>query len=124
MGPTVALPSCQSRYKCIDDVLRSQIIQFMFNEGLSYANTSECNPCETINSITKIFEEHNQLVPKHKGGVHYPNLQDGHIEWLLERLHIDPNITVKSRHRQLNEVFQFPEPSIYQLCFRSHSNSS
>ena len=107
LGLTVALSSRQCRYNCIDDVFHSQTIHFMFNEGLCYANTSECNPCETIKSITKVFKEHNQLVPKNKGGVRYPILQDGHIQWLLEKLHVHPNITVKSLHYQLNEVFNF-----------------
>ena len=44
-------------------------------------------------------------MPNHEGGVCYPNLQDEHIQWLVERLHVDPNVVVKSLHRQLNEVF-------------------
>ena len=30
-----------------------------------------------------------------------------HIQWLVERFDANPNITVESLHRQLNEVFQF-----------------
>jgi hypothetical protein len=30
-------------------------------------------------SIARVFEENGQLVPKHKGGVCYPILQDKHI---------------------------------------------
>ena len=40
--------------------------------------------------------------------VNWSILQDEHIQWLVERLHVNPNITVKSLHGQLNEVFQFP----------------
>ena len=54
---------------------------FYFNEGLSCVDTSERYgyPYETIKSIAKAFEENGQLVPKHKGGVRYPILQDEHI---------------------------------------------
>ena len=54
-------------------------------------------------------------MPKHKGGVRYPILQDRHMQWLVERLHVDPNIIVESRHPQLNEVFQFPH-LVYNSC--------
>ena len=37
-------------------------------------------------------------------------IQDERIQWSLERLHVDPNITVESLHRLLNEVFLFPCP--------------
>ena len=76
----------------------------------AYVDTSERYgyPYETIRSIAKAFEENDQLVPKHRGGVCYPILQDEHIQWSVERLHADPNITIESLHRQLNEVFQSP----------------
>ena len=43
---------------------------------------------------------------RHRGGVCYLILQDEHIQWLVERLHVDPNITIESLLCQLNEVFQ------------------
>ena len=90
-------------------ILCSWIIHF-FNKGLSYAYTSERYVCpyETIINIAIAFEENGQLVSKHRSGVHYPILQDVHIQWLVERLNTDPNIIVESFHHQLNEVFQFP----------------
>jgi hypothetical protein len=30
-----------------------------------------------------VFEEKGQIVPKHRGGLCYPNLQDEHIQWLV-----------------------------------------
>ena len=48
-------------------------------------------------------------MPKPKGNVCYPNLQNVNIQW-LERLHVDPDIIVESLHCQLNEAFQFPPP--------------
>ena len=44
---------------------------------------------------------------KPKGGVRYPILQDVHIQWLVEKLHVDVDVIVESNHRQLNEVSQF-----------------
>ena len=81
-----------------------------FNEGLSYVNTAECYdyPYETIRSITRAFKEFGQLVPKYRGGVHYPILQDEHIQLLVERLDANPNITIEYLHCKLNEAFQFP----------------
>ena len=38
-------------------------------------------------------------MPKHRGGVCYPILQDDHIQWLVKRLDANPNITVESLHR-------------------------
>ena len=62
-GSTIAIPSHLCRYDCVDDALQSQIIHFVFNEGLSYVDTSECYnyPYETIRSIIKNFEENDQL---------------------------------------------------------------
>lgn len=80
-----------------------------FDAGLFYDDTSERYgyPYETIRNITKVLKDNG-------GGVWYPILQDEHIQWLEERLHVDPNITAESPHCQLNKVFHFP------LCFRSH----
>jgi hypothetical protein len=47
-------------------------------------------------------------VPKSKGGVRYPILQDVHIQWLVGKLHSDLDFIVESLHHHLNEVFQFP----------------
>ena len=44
-------------------------------------------------------------MPKHKGNVHYSILKDEHIQWLVQRLHVDPNIIVETLHCQLNEAF-------------------
>ena len=44
---------------------------------------------------------------KHRGGVCYPLLQDEHIQWLVDRLHVDLDITKESLHRQPNEAFHF-----------------
>ena len=65
-------------------------------------------PYEFIKSLAKAFEENGQLVPKHRGDVRYPIVQDEHIQWLIKRLDAKLNITVKSLYHQLNEVFQFP----------------
>ena len=46
-------------------------------------------------------------MPKRRGGVCYLILEDEHIQWLVEMLDADPNITVESLHCQLNEAFQF-----------------
>jgi hypothetical protein len=111
------------RYNRIYD---ARIIHSIFHEGLSYANTSECYgyPYETIKSIAKVFEEKYQSVPKPKGDVCYPILQDVNIQWLVERLHVDPHITVESLHRWLNEVFQFPRAiSIYCVSTASPSQN-
>ena len=53
------------------------IIHSTSNEGLSYVDTSEryMYSYETIKSIAK---ENGQVVPKHKGDVRYPILQDEH----------------------------------------------
>lgn len=57
--------------------------------------------------MTKAFEGNGQSMPKHIGDVHYPILQDEHIQWLVDRLHEYPNIIVESIHRQMNKAFQF-----------------
>ena len=61
-----------------------------------------------MRNITNTFEENSQLVPKHIGGVHYPILQDECIQLLVDRLHVDPDMTVESIHRQMDEAFPFP----------------
>jgi hypothetical protein len=66
-------------------------------------------------SVAIAFGKNGQLVSKHKGGVRYPILKDEHIQWLVQRLHVDPNIIVESLHCQLNEAFQFPCP-IFISC--------
>ena len=73
MFSTIAMPSHLRRYNCIDVALRSQIICSIFNEGLSYVDTSEHYgyPYKTIKNIAKAFEENGQLVPKHRGGFCY-----------------------------------------------------
>ena len=100
-GPTIFMSSCLCRYDHIDDALCSRIIHFIFNEGFSYADTNERYNYlyKTIKSIAKTFEANGQLVPKHRGGVCYPSLQDEHIQWLVERLHVDPDNTIESLHR-------------------------
>ena len=63
-------------------VISYKIVQHsIFNEGLSYDNMSKRYgyPYEAIMSIARAFEENGQWVPKPKGGVHYPILQDVHI---------------------------------------------
>lgn len=50
-------------------------------------------------------------MPKSKGGVCYPVLQDEHIQWLMEKLDANPDMIVESLHHQLNEAFQFPCPT-------------
>ena len=47
-------------------------------------------------------------MPKQKDNACSPILQDEHIWWLIDRLHVDPYITVESLHRELSEFFQFP----------------
>ena len=76
---------------------------------------------ETIKSIAnRAFEESGQtLVPKSKGGICYPVLQDEHIQWLLEKLDGNPDITLESLHHQLNEAFQFPRP-VSSVCFKCY----
>jgi hypothetical protein len=44
-------------------------------------------------------------VPKHRGIVLLSNLQDGRIQWLVERFHANPNIIVEYLHHQQKEVF-------------------
>ena len=53
----------------------------ILNEGLSYIDISECYcyPYKTIKSIARAFEGDDQLMPKHRGSVRYPILQDEHI---------------------------------------------
>jgi hypothetical protein len=51
------MPNHMRTYNCIDDALRSQIIHFIFNEGLSYPNTSERYSYETTKSITKALKK-------------------------------------------------------------------
>ncbi len=104
---SIAMPSHAHRYNHIDDALRSWIIHSIFNEGLPYVDTCELYgyPYETIRSIAQAFEENSQLLPKDRGGVHYPILQDEHIQWLVERLEVDPNITVESIHRGWMKIF-------------------
>jgi hypothetical protein len=53
----------------------------MFNEGLSYPNSSEHRgyPYETVITIAKAFEENGQLMLKQCSGVHYLALHDEHI---------------------------------------------
>jgi hypothetical protein len=94
----------------------------MSNEGLSYVDTSECygHPCLAIQNIASAFEENGQSIPKHRGNVCCPILQDERTQWLAKRLHANPNITIESLHCQLNEVFLIPTPHIYQLCFKYH----
>ena len=48
-------------------------------------------PYKIIRSIARAFEELGQLVSKHGGVVHCPILQDEHIQWLVERLDVDPH---------------------------------
>jgi hypothetical protein len=78
-------------------------------EGLSYANTSEYSGYlyKTIKCIVKVLKENVQFVPNHRGNVCYLILQDEHIHWWVEWLVVDPNVTVESLHRQLNDIFQF-----------------
>ena len=54
----------------------------IFNKGLSYVDTSEYYSYlyKTIRSISRVLKEKDQLVPKPKGGVCYPILQDVHIQ--------------------------------------------
>ena len=68
---------------------------------------SECYgyPYETIRSIARAFEELGELVSNHRVVVRSPILQDNHIQWLVERLDVDPKITVESLKCQLNEVY-------------------
>ena len=100
------------RYNRIDDALHLRSIHFIFNDGLSYVDTSKhySYPYETIRSIARAFEDNGQLVSKHRGGVRYPILQVEHIQGLVERLEANTNMTIESLHRQLNEVFQIPRP--------------
>ena len=35
-------------------------------------------------------------------------LQDEHIQWLVEMLHVNPHVAIESLRCQLNEAFQFP----------------
>ena len=46
-------------------------------------------------------------MPKSRDGVCYPVLQDEYIQWLLEKLHANPDITLESLHHELNEAFSF-----------------
>ena len=62
---------------------------------------------QKLYDIARAFEENGQLVPKHRCGVHYPILQYEHIQWLVERLSANIDITVECLHHQLNEAFQF-----------------
>ena len=72
-----------------------KIIRFIFNAGLSCANTRKhYGNHEVIRSITKDFEENGQLAPKHKGGVCYPILEEEQIQWLVEWIHVDPHFTI------------------------------
>jgi len=50
------------------------------------------------------LEDNGQMVSKRRGGIRYPILQDEHIQWLVQRLDADPDITVESLHHQLNEA--------------------
>ena len=79
---SVAIPSHPHIYNRTNDALCSRIIHSNFSEGLSCADTSKCYgyPYETIKSIAKAFEGNGQLVPKHRGNVHYPILQDEHFK--------------------------------------------
>ena len=94
------MPSRSRRYNNIHDALCSRIIYFIVNKGLTCANTREHYgyPYETIKSIARAFKEIGQLVPNHRGNIHYPILQDEHIQWLVERFDANPNITVESIH--------------------------
>ena len=53
----------------------------MFNDDLSYPNTSDHYgyPYKIVITIAKAFEENGQLIPKQSGGVHYLAFQDEHI---------------------------------------------
>ena len=94
------MPSRSRRYNNIHDALRSRIINFISNKGLTCANTSEHYgyPYETIKSIARAFKEIGQLVLNHRGSIRYPILQDEHIQWLVERFDVDPNITMEFIH--------------------------
>ena len=51
---------------------------------------------EIIMITTRAFEENGQLVPNSKG--HYPILQNEHIQWSIERLNANPDITIEPLH--------------------------
>ena len=82
------------------------------------------SPYNTLISITKLFEENGQMGPKHIGNVCYPILQDEHIQWLLERFYVDPNITIESFYCHLSEGFHFPRHVSINYVFKSHLKSS
>ena len=120
-GATVATPSDMRRYNYIDDALRSWIIHFILNKGLSSAHTSDCYcySYKTIKSITKAFEKNGQVAPKHKGNVHYPILQDEHIQWSVDRPHEYPYINVESLHCQMNQDFQIICPASINIVSKA-----
>jgi hypothetical protein len=64
-----------------------------------------------MKSIARGFQE----MPKHLGNVCYPILQDEHIQWLVERLHVDPDIPIEFLYCHVNEVFNFH--TLYLLVF-------
>lgn len=69
-------------------------------------------------SITLAFEENGQLTSKHKGGVPCPMLQDKHTQWLVERIHVDPSISVESLNCQLNEIFLNSQALYLSIVFQ------
>ena len=49
-------------------------------------------------SIARAFQENDRPMPKLRGNVCCPIFQDEHIQWLVERFHVDVDITVESLH--------------------------
>ena len=76
---------------------------FKDTEAFLWSSKPCLHPYETIKIIARSFwkekKSKGQLMPKHRGGVCYPILQDDHIQWLVKRLDANPNITVESLHR-------------------------
>jgi len=88
--------SCPHKYNHIDEAFYLQFIHSILNENLSYDDISRYYgyPYKTIKSIARGFEENTDLVPKRRGGIRYPILQDEHIQWFIQRLNAHPDIIV------------------------------
>ncbi|KAF9898002.1 hypothetical protein BX616_004639 [Lobosporangium transversale] len=99
-------------YNKIDAVQRQKIIESVYNEHLTFAETARRYgfPQSTIRSIARKFEKDGLFDNKPRGGNRLPVLNDKHISWIKEQLDAHPDKPIRELHQELNRYFQNNPP--------------
>ena len=100
-------------YNKIDDRQRQKIIESIFNEGQTVAQTARRYgfPDSTVRSIAHAFETEGAMTVKQRGGSRYTFLTDDHIAWLKQELKNHPDLPVADLRNHLIECFPSQRPS-------------